>query len=184
MPASQSDRPAWTRALRRALHNPDPGPARAQAGEADPDLFFTDQPRAGARGQRNREYVSLFADEAPRALSGRSPLECYGDLMRAFRDAFAVELGGLVEEVVVGAGPCGELRFPSYPEANGWRFPGVRRAARGPAAPRPARSGAATDKSARVVLISRPAAALQAYVWSGIRSGSGAGECRLRTGAG
>jgi len=118
------------------LHNPDPGPARAQAGEADPDLFFTDRPRAGARGQRNREYVSLFADDAPRALSGRSPLECYGDLMRAFRDAFQAELGGLVEEVVVGAGPCGELRFPSYPEANGWRFPGVRRAARGPAAPR------------------------------------------------
>ena len=31
----------------------------------------------------------------------------------------------MVEEVVVGAGPCGELRFPSYVEANGWRFPGV-----------------------------------------------------------
>ena len=46
--------------------------------------------------------------------------------MRAFRDAFRDALGGLIEEVVVGAGPCGELRFPSYPEANGWRFPGVR----------------------------------------------------------
>jgi len=23
-------------------------------------------------------------------------------------------------------GPCGELRYPSYPEANGtWRFPGI-----------------------------------------------------------
>ena len=29
------------------------------------------------------------------------------------------------EEVVVGCGPCGELRYPSYVEANGWRFPGV-----------------------------------------------------------
>ena len=46
--------------------------------------------------------------------------------MRAFRDAFRDALGGLIEEVVVGTGPCGELRFPSYPEANGWRFPGVR----------------------------------------------------------
>ena len=23
----------------------------------------------------------------------------------------------------MGCGPCGELRYPSYPEANGWRFP-------------------------------------------------------------
>lgn len=98
----------------------------AQAGEQDPDLFFTDRPREGARGQRNREYISFFADEAPRALGGRSPMECYTDLMRAFRDAFRAELGALIEEVVVGAGPCGELRYPSYLEANGWRFPGVR----------------------------------------------------------
>ena len=35
------------------------------------------------------------------------------------------DIGTTVEEVVVGAGPCGELRFPSYVEANGWRFPGV-----------------------------------------------------------
>ena len=32
-------------------------------------------------------------------------------------------MGALIEEVVVGAGPCGELRYPSYLEANGWRFP-------------------------------------------------------------
>jgi len=69
--------------------------------------------------------------------------------MRAFRDAFQAELGGLVEEVVVGAGPCGELRFPSYPEANGWRFPGVRCPARGSAAPRLARCDAGADGSAR-----------------------------------
>jgi hypothetical protein len=45
----------------------------------------------------------------------------------AFRDEFLPELGpgSLIEEVVVGCGPCGELRYPSYPEANGWRFPGV-----------------------------------------------------------
>jgi beta-amylase len=65
--------------------------------------------------------------QAPRVLGGRSPLECYGDFMRAFRDAFIEDLGGAIEEVVVGTGPCGELRYPSYVEANGWRFPGVRR---------------------------------------------------------
>jgi len=41
----------------------------------------------------------------------------------AFRDEFLLDLGSLIEEVVVGCGPCGELRYPSYPEANGWRFP-------------------------------------------------------------
>lgn len=45
--------------------------------------------------------------------------------MVAFRDEFHVHLGTLIEEVVVGSGPCGELRYPSYVEANGWRFPGV-----------------------------------------------------------
>jgi hypothetical protein len=30
------------------------------------------------------------------------------------------------QEIQVGMGPCGELRYPSYPEANGtWRFPGI-----------------------------------------------------------
>ena len=31
----------------------------------------------------------------------------------------------VIDEVVVGAGPCGELRYPSYFEPHGWRFPGV-----------------------------------------------------------
>lgn len=47
--------------------------------------------------------------------------------MRSFRDNFLADLGSNIEEVVVGTGPCGELRYPSYPEANGWRFPGVRK---------------------------------------------------------
>lgn len=76
--------------------------------------------------QRNREYLSFFADEAPRALKGRQPIQCYTDFMRSFRDNFLADLGSNIEEVVVGTGPCGELRYPSYPEANGWRFPGVR----------------------------------------------------------
>lgn len=101
-------------------------PAR-QCGESDPDLFFTDRPRGHGRlGQRNREYVSIWADEEPGALCGRSAIQCYTDLMTAFKGAFYPELGSLIEELVVGCGPCGELRLPSYVEANGWRFPGAR----------------------------------------------------------
>ena len=47
-------------------------------------------------------------------------------LMLLHRDEFAAELGGAIEEVVIGTGPCGELRYPSYVETQGWRFPGVR----------------------------------------------------------
>lgn len=95
------------------------------AGERDPDIFFTDRPRESTPGQRNRECISLFAAEEPGLLKGRSAMQCYVDFMRAFRDEFMGELGSLIEEVVVGSGPCGELRFPSYPEPNGWRFPGI-----------------------------------------------------------
>ena len=108
------------------------------AVERDPDgLLFQD--RAGTRSD---EYLSLWADDAPMpvfragekdgddengAHPPRSPLECYRDMMRAFRATFedALKEGGLITEVLVGCGPCGELRFPAYAMSRGWRFPGV-----------------------------------------------------------
>jgi len=34
--------------------------------------------------------------------------------------------GKYLQEIQVGMGPAGELRYPSYPESNGtWRFPGI-----------------------------------------------------------
>ena len=60
-----------------------------QCGESDPDLFFTDRPRGHGRlGQRNREYVSIWADDEPGVLCGRSPMECYTDFITAFKLAF------------------------------------------------------------------------------------------------
>jgi beta-amylase len=91
----------------------------------DPDVLFTDQ-----HGYRNPECLSLFADDAP-VLAGRSPLQCYGDFMRAFAREFGDELGSTVTEASIGCGPCGELRYPAYPEnkrcpaASQWRFPGI-----------------------------------------------------------
>lgn len=96
-----------------------------QAAEEDGDMFFCDCPRPSATGGNvNREYISLFSDDVP-ALAGRSPIACYTDFMAAFATEFAEELGAGIEEVIVGSGPCGELRYPSYVEGNGWRFPGV-----------------------------------------------------------
>lgn len=117
--------------------------------EKDPDLAYTDQ-----WGRRNFEYVSLGCDTLP-VLKGRTPVQCYADFMRAFRDTFEHLLGDTIvvrlfscscssliiselgisssdrclmvlQEIQVGMGPAGELRYPSYPELNGtWKFPGV-----------------------------------------------------------
>ncbi|KAF3335683.1 beta-amylase 7-like isoform X2 [Carex littledalei] len=32
---------------------------------------------------------------------------------------------GVISEIEVGLGPCGELRYPSYRMEHGWRYPGI-----------------------------------------------------------
>ncbi|RMZ56963.1 hypothetical protein APUTEX25_005025 [Auxenochlorella protothecoides] len=91
-----------------------------KAGEADPDIFYTD-----AHGARNRECLSLGCDEAP-VLAGRTPVAAYRDFAAAFAAEFRDLLGSGITEITLGLGPAGELRYPSYPEGDGrWRFPGV-----------------------------------------------------------
>lgn len=86
----------------------------------NPDLAYTDK-----AGRRNSEYISLGADNVP-ALKGRTPVQCYADFMRSFRDNFDDFLGDFIVEIQCGMGPAGELRYPSYPESEGrWRFPGI-----------------------------------------------------------
>ncbi|KAL5064213.1 hypothetical protein RYX36_025950 [Vicia faba] len=86
----------------------------------NPDIVYTDR-----SGRRNPEYISLGCDSVP-VLKGRTPLQVYADYMRSFRDRFSDYLGSVISEVQVGMGPCGELRYPSYPESNGtWKFPGI-----------------------------------------------------------
>ncbi|GMH22621.1 hypothetical protein Nepgr_024464 [Nepenthes gracilis] len=86
----------------------------------NPDLVYTDR-----SGRRNPEYISLGCDSLP-LLRGRTPIQVYTDYMRSFHDRFRDYLGKVIVEIQVGMGPCGELRYPSYPESNGtWRFPGI-----------------------------------------------------------
>jgi len=56
----------------------------------DNDLAYTDQ-----WGRRNYEYVSLGCDTLP-VLKGRTPVQCYADFMRAFRDTFKHLLGDTI----------------------------------------------------------------------------------------
>ncbi|CAN0914624.1 BMY1 [Linum grandiflorum] len=91
-----------------------------QVGEVDPDVFYTN--RAGVR---NKEYLSLGVDHLP-VFGGRSPVQIYGDYMKSFRENMAEFFdSGLIIDIEVGLGPAGELRYPSYPETQGWVFPGI-----------------------------------------------------------
>lgn len=53
-------------------------------------------------------------------------LQVYYDYMRSFRQEMNEFFDdGTITEIEVGLGACGELRYPSYPERNGWRYPGT-----------------------------------------------------------
>ncbi|KAK1281065.1 Beta-amylase [Acorus gramineus] len=88
--------------------------------ESDPDIFYTNR-----EGARNPEYLSLGVDNL-HLFSGRSAVEIYSDFMRSFRENMKEFLdAGLITDIEVGLGPAGELRYPSYPETQGWAFPGI-----------------------------------------------------------
>ncbi|CAL1398934.1 unnamed protein product [Linum trigynum] len=92
----------------------------AEIGRSNPDIFFTDK-----EGRRNPECLSWGIDKE-RVLRGRTAVEVYFDYMRSFRvhfDEFFDE--GVISMVEIGLGPCGELRYPSNPVKNGWRYPGI-----------------------------------------------------------
>jgi beta-amylase len=89
--------------------------------KAGRDVFYQD-----AEGDADDEYLSLGVDNvALFAPNGRTGVDLYADFMRAFARAFAPHLtSGLVDEVQVGLGPAGELRYPSYQLAK-WQYCGV-----------------------------------------------------------
>lgn len=46
--------------------------------------------------------------------------------MRSFRVEFNDFFeDGVISEIEVGLGACGELRYPSYPAKHGWEYPGI-----------------------------------------------------------
>uniref|UniRef100_A0A1D1Z5W1 Beta-amylase n=1 Tax=Anthurium amnicola TaxID=1678845 RepID=A0A1D1Z5W1_9ARAE len=92
----------------------------AEMGRSNSDIFFTDK-----EGRRNPECLTWGIDKE-RVLRGRTAVEVYFDFMRSFRvefDEFFED--GIISEIEVGLGPCGELRYPSYPMKHGWRYPGI-----------------------------------------------------------
>lgn len=100
-------------------------------------FWFTDR-----FGNTNSEYISFGADHEAilptRSVKSsstennasnntfRTPIQAYADFAKAFKDEMVSvqEWGTTITEIHVGLGPCGELRYPSYP-SNHWRFPGI-----------------------------------------------------------
>ncbi|KAJ8450223.1 hypothetical protein Cgig2_033417 [Carnegiea gigantea] len=92
----------------------------AEIGQSNPDIYFTD-----GEGRHNTECLSWGIDKE-RVLGGRTGVEVYFDYMRSFRVEFDEFFeSGTISEIEVGLGPCGELRYPSYPAKHGWRYPGI-----------------------------------------------------------
>ncbi|KAL6656702.1 hypothetical protein ACP70R_004482 [Stipagrostis hirtigluma subsp. patula] len=91
-----------------------------EVGDDDPDVFYT-----SSAGVRNREYLTIGVDDQP-LFYGRTAIQLYADFMKNFRENMADFLdSGLIVDIEVGLGPAGELRYPSYPESQGWEFPGI-----------------------------------------------------------
>ncbi|CAA3014367.1 beta-amylase-like [Olea europaea subsp. europaea] len=82
-------------------------------GEEDPDIFYTNR-----SGTRDKEYLSLGVDNLP-LIGGRTAVQ--SKYVRHFESGKP----GTVVDIEVGLGPAGELRYPSYPETQGWVFPGI-----------------------------------------------------------
>lgn len=107
-----------------------PLPAWVHAAGAEHEFWFADRD-----GNINREYISFGADYEPVLPAGgqadgstrpRTPLQAYGAFTKAFVSAMEDEglMGVTITELQIGLGPCGELRYPSYPLGR-WTFPGI-----------------------------------------------------------
>ncbi|KAG5020987.1 hypothetical protein AAZX31_06G281900 [Glycine max] len=89
-------------------------------GESNHDIFYTNR-----SGTRNKEYLTVGVDNEP-IFHGRTAIEIYSDYMKSFRENMSDFLeSGLIIDIEVGLGPAGELRYPSYPQSQGWEFPGI-----------------------------------------------------------
>ncbi|OWM72278.1 hypothetical protein CDL15_Pgr018163 [Punica granatum] len=91
-----------------------------EIGKENQDIFFTDQ-----GGMRNTECLTWGIDKE-RVLRGRTGIEVYFDFMRSLRTEFDDLFNeGLISAIEIGLGASGELRYPSFPEGMGWRYPGI-----------------------------------------------------------
>lgn len=91
-----------------------------EIGDLNKDIYYRDK-----KGFSNDDYLTLGVDQLP-LFCGRTALQCYEDFMLSFVNKFDSLIGSVIEELSVGLGPSGELRYPSHPFGDGrWKFPGI-----------------------------------------------------------
>ncbi|XP_056699383.1 inactive beta-amylase 4, chloroplastic isoform X2 [Spinacia oleracea] len=89
-------------------------------GAVDRDIFYRDR-----NGNFCDDYLTLGVDDLP-LFCGRTALQCYEDFIFSFLEKFDLLIGHVIEEISVGLGPAGELRYPAHSCADSrWRFPGI-----------------------------------------------------------
>ncbi|XVF56512.1 hypothetical protein PTKIN_Ptkin06aG0127200 [Pterospermum kingtungense] len=86
-------------------------------GETDPDISTPIELVTETRSTLPLELITaLFSMEEP----------LYSDYMKSFREAMSDLIeAGVIIDIEVGLGAAGELRYPSYPQSQGWVFPGI-----------------------------------------------------------
>ncbi|CAL5977235.1 Beta-amylase [Hexamita inflata] len=83
-------------------------------------FLFKDQ-----NGFQSEEYLSFTSDLLNEFPNQRSPISIYSQFMSAFRSKFISFINdGIIQTVLIGLGPNGELRFPSTPNQK-WKYPGI-----------------------------------------------------------
>lgn len=91
-----------------------------EIGEGNENIYYRDK-----NGITNADYLTLGVDEIP-LFCGRTALQCYEDFMINFVNKFESFIGRTIEEISIGLGPSGELRYPAHPPSGGrWKFPGI-----------------------------------------------------------
>jgi len=88
-------------------------------GQQNPNIYYRDR-----EGGADDEYLSLGVDYQP-LFSGRTALQLYADFMSSLEQTFRIYLQkGTIDQIQVGMGPAGELRYPSY-QLSKWHYCGV-----------------------------------------------------------
>lgn len=77
----------------------------SQIGDHNKNIYYRDQ-----NGLSSDDYLTLGVDHVP-LFCGRTAVQCYEDFMLSFVKKFESFIGSVIEEISVGLGPSGELRY-------------------------------------------------------------------------
>jgi len=89
-------------------------------GQSNPSIYFIDRETSA-----DDEYLTFGVDNMS-LFQGRTAVEIYRDYMQSFADTFSSFIPGVINQVQVGMGPAGELRYPGYQlQNNKWTYCGI-----------------------------------------------------------